>query len=362
MIKTSDIDFQRITPTQFEELSFKLIRRFGFQEIRWRQGAGDNGRDIQAINIEGNQLVGSYEEKWFFECKHYKGGVPPVEFDSKFAWATAEKAKNLAFILSSHITNNGDVWFNNRKAGVDYNVHLIEGNELKELLLEHLDLVKEFGLIESNLKLINLIYDKWIINDCIPSWHIVITTLQETNFNHLNINETLLLISLMVIHIESSNNVEGDEVFICFDRIIEFGISLYFDNVNNEVIFEKTTWNKIEWTDDVNFGQIDYFPEEEGYSYASVNKVKFDNVDGLFGILINFNDENNLIIKPFFIAQDSSLSLTKFQMLSQEKAIEFKKDYIENRPIEPKIKTMDNFTWDTWDTIEDEGFFKGSEK
>lgn len=358
MIRTSDIDFQRITSTQFEELCFKLIRRFGFQKVRWRQGAGDNGRDIQAIKIENTELTGSYEEKWFFECKHYKGGVPPVEFDSKFAWATAEKAKNLVFILSSYITNNGDGWFDKRKSNVEYNVHLMEGNELKELLLEHIDLVKEFGLIESNLKLISLVYDKWVINDNIPSWHAVITTLKETNFEHLNLNEVLLLISLMEIHEKlnsEKNQLGGEDEQLFMDsqhEIIEFGNQLYFENTDEEVVFEKSTWEKIEWIQEVNFGEILDEPIEESLPHTSINKVKYDGVNGFFGVLVTFNDKDNQIVKPFFIAQDSSLSLTKFQTIDAENTIEFKKGYVENRPKEPEKETLENFGWEIID-VED---------
>jgi hypothetical protein len=367
MIKTSDIDFQRISPSQFEELGFKLIRRFGFQKVRWRQGAGDNGRDIQAIKIENNELTGNYEEKWFFECKHYKGGVPPTEFDSKFAWATAEKAKNLVFILSSHITNNGDVWFEKRKAGVEYNTHIIEGNELKELLLDHIDLIKEFGLIESNLKLISLIYDKWIINNTIPTWHAVITTLNETNCEHLNLNEVLLLISLMEIHekLNSENNqLGGDDEMLFMDshhEIIEYGNKLYFENTENEIAFEKSTWDKIEWVQEVNYGEINDDSIEDYFPHSSINKVKFDGVDGFFGILSIFDSESKQIIKPFFLAQGSSLSLTKFQTLNPESTKEFKKDYTENRPTEPEKETLSNFGWEIID-IKDSDFFNESEK
>ncbi|RCW29652.1 restriction endonuclease [Marinilabilia salmonicolor] len=358
MIRTSDIDFQKITPAQFEELGFKLIRRLSFQKVRWRQGAGDNGRDIQAIKFENNELTGTYEEKWFFECKHYKNGVPPVEFESKFAWATAEKAKNLVFILSSHISNNGDGWLDKRKAGVEYNVHLIEGNELKEVLLDHIDLVKEFGLIESNLKLISLIYDKWIINDAIPSWHTVITTLNETNLEHLSLNEVLLLISLMEIHEKlnsEKNQLGGEDEQLFMDsqhKIIEFGNNLYFKNTQNEVAFEKSTWDKIEWCQDINYGEINDEPIEDSFAHSSVNKVKFEGVIGFFTVLTEFNDEGYQIVKPVFIAQDSTLSLIKFETLNPQDTNDFKKDYIDYRPTETEKDTFNNFFG--WDIIEDD--------
>jgi hypothetical protein len=56
-----------------------------YQGLVWRQGGADSGRDIEGRRTVNNPLIGSYNEKWFFECKRFENGVPPEKLNSKIA-------------------------------------------------------------------------------------------------------------------------------------------------------------------------------------------------------------------------------------------------------------------------------------
>lgn len=77
------LDFEALSPTDFEEFCFDLMAESGFSNVDWRKGTplaaspSDRGRDIVSRrsmrDIDGHE----YEERWFVDCKHYKRGVPP---------------------------------------------------------------------------------------------------------------------------------------------------------------------------------------------------------------------------------------------------------------------------------------------
>lgn len=81
MVEKFSLD--HLTPTEFEEFCFDLLKELDFKNVNWRKGTGhkasssDDGRDIECekliIDVDGKIST----EKWFIECKRYKKGVPP---------------------------------------------------------------------------------------------------------------------------------------------------------------------------------------------------------------------------------------------------------------------------------------------
>jgi hypothetical protein len=72
-----DIDFSQISPKEFENLCYEMVVSYGYQNVIWRQGGGDNGRDIEARLPFNTAFSQGIISRWFFECKHYANGVPP---------------------------------------------------------------------------------------------------------------------------------------------------------------------------------------------------------------------------------------------------------------------------------------------
>jgi len=50
--KEEDVNFDRLSPDDFEELCFDLLLRMGYKNLVWRQGGADQGRDIEGKYIE----------------------------------------------------------------------------------------------------------------------------------------------------------------------------------------------------------------------------------------------------------------------------------------------------------------------
>ncbi len=164
----SDINFKKISDTQFEELCFELLLRLGYKKLTWRQGSADNGRDIEGELLVNNSLIENYSEKWFFECKNYSKGVPPEELYSKIAWADAEKPHHLTLLISSHLSNNSRTWLEKISKEKQYFIHVIEGKQLRKIVLNFNDIVsKHFS--DKYQKLINDAKKNWLIHELYPS-------------------------------------------------------------------------------------------------------------------------------------------------------------------------------------------------
>jgi|JI6StandDraft_1071083.scaffolds.fasta_scaffold42964_1 hypothetical protein len=139
-----NINFDIISPTEFERLCFELLLKLGYSEVTWRQGGADNGRDIEATFNFSTPLT-TKKTKWFFECKHYTtGGVPPEHLNSKIAWADAERPDFLVLIMSSYPTTTGREWLEKLKAQKPYTIIVIDGQDLKRRILSFTDLIERF--------------------------------------------------------------------------------------------------------------------------------------------------------------------------------------------------------------------------
>lgn len=139
-----DINFLNLTDNQFEELCYELLDKMGYKNLVWRQGGADSGRDIEGYLTVENSLVGSRDEKWFFECKRYTAGVPAEQLNSKIAWADAEKPKHLVFLISPYLSNSTRTWLEKISANKPYAVHIVEGKQLKQTILSHPELLAKY--------------------------------------------------------------------------------------------------------------------------------------------------------------------------------------------------------------------------
>lgn len=183
-----DIDFLSITDNQFEEACFELLIEMGYQELIWRQGGADNGRDIEGFYQNKNPLVEIVNEKWFFECKRYEGGVPPEQLYSKIAWADAEKPQHVVFFISSYLSNNARTWLEKISRDKSYFIHVIEGKRLKGLLLEHSHIITKY-FVSQYEKLLLDTRKNWLVHGIYPDIATLIVLLESLDLSKLTENE-----------------------------------------------------------------------------------------------------------------------------------------------------------------------------
>ena len=170
--RIEEIKYNDISPTEFENLTYDLLTSYNFQNIVWRKGGADSGRDIEA-QLYFSNAIKKVKTKWFFECKHYLKGVPPEDLNSKIAWADAENPDFLVFIISSYLTNNARTWLEKIKVQKIYNIIVIEGDELKERIIQYPDLVERYFALNRHEKLLkNAKENKNKFNIC-PSFELM---------------------------------------------------------------------------------------------------------------------------------------------------------------------------------------------
>lgn len=154
------LDFEGLSPTDFEEFCFDLISESGFSNVDWRKGTplssspSDRGRDIVArkamSDIDGHE----YEERWFIDCKHYKRGVPPDALQGTIAWANAERPSVVLFIASGYLTNGAKDWIADyeRTSRPPFRIRVWEKPQLLKLVEKNLDLAFKHDVGTSTLR------------------------------------------------------------------------------------------------------------------------------------------------------------------------------------------------------------------
>lgn len=204
------IDFNKLTPNEFEELCFELILKHGFSKVIWRQGGADNGRDIEAISTINNSLVGMFEEKYFFECKKYENAVPPAELNSKIAWADAEKPQHLVFMISSYLSNNARTWLEKIEIDKSYKIHVIEGAILSKILLQHEELVSKYFILDKYINLLDETIDKWVLHNLTPNFYTYYYLLENLDKTSLSIKQIVFLYTSYFVHYSRLEEIENE--------------------------------------------------------------------------------------------------------------------------------------------------------
>ncbi len=241
MIYTADdVKFDQLSPTEFERLCFELLLKYGFTEVSWRQGGADNGRDIEAYLNFPNQIV-EKKTKWFFECKRYTGrGVPPEHLNSKIAWADSERPDFLVMLISSYITTPARRWLDGIRDQKQYDIVVIEGEELKNKLLQFPDLIECFFAADRYEQLLIDVKKHWRQYKIDPSYE----SLKEITGNidpaKLDLNDLgfiLMSFHKNYSHFESRNDYYGDFT----DEILEplFTRLAELSSNNNLELFDK---------------------------------------------------------------------------------------------------------------------------
>lgn len=187
------IDFNKLTPQEFEELCFEFILKLGFSNVTWNRGGADSGRDIEAYASVSNNLLGFYNDRFFIECKHHEKGVPPEKLTSKVAWADAEKPDHLVLLVSSYLTEKSRLWLEKIEKDKTYKIHVLEGKQLKSLISLHDDLVEKFFPRSDSVTLLNETKKNWLKHSLEPSLSTVIFLIEQLNLDVLPASDLAFL-------------------------------------------------------------------------------------------------------------------------------------------------------------------------
>jgi Restriction endonuclease len=219
-----DIQFEQISPRGFENLCYDLLVKLNFENLIWREGGADNGRDIEA-SFTFKNTIKIKETKWFFECKHYNSvGVPPEHLNSKIAWADAELPNSLVIFASSYLTNNARTWLEKISHQKQYEIICIEGEELKQRLLNYPDLIERYFSLNRYGQMLKDITDyknKFNIKPSFEMLKEIIENIDITKLDNDDIGFILLNFFGQYSYFESRNDIYGDFDDKIINRVLE---------------------------------------------------------------------------------------------------------------------------------------------
>jgi hypothetical protein len=132
------IEWQRITPDEFEDLCFSLLGKLNFQNRDWREGLVDGTRDISATTFI-QEIPGHQKElKWFIECRANSGQTLTSD-DLRQSVDALRIAKPERYLLMTTATlaPRTKRWLLAQFESED-RIQYIEAPELEELLERHL--------------------------------------------------------------------------------------------------------------------------------------------------------------------------------------------------------------------------------
>lgn len=243
MKSIDDIDFKRLSSTQFEELCFDLLMELGFRKLIWRQGGADSGRDIQGTREVISGLVDPFQETWFFECKRYEAGVPPVALNSKVAWADAERPKHMVFLISSYITNDARNWLDSISRDKFYQVHLIEGKQLQHLVLRFQSLISRYFSPDVQ-RLMQQAHRAWILHNLVPEPRLLRALAETHNLAEYEVGQLAFLWASLKVRFNELNANMRDSWGESYDII--FSMLKRHTNTGEPVLETAGDWSLIE--------------------------------------------------------------------------------------------------------------------
>ncbi len=193
VLQEKDIDFSKLGWELFEELCFDLLLKYHFHSLVWRQGGHDKGRDIEALFTVTNPIVGNFQEKWFIECKHHKGGLKVTDIADKIEWATAEKANHFLLITTAHLTQPTREWLDKKQENLSFRVHELNGKLLKMRLLAFPDLVIKYFFSDRGIVIAEML-KLWVLYDILPEAKSYYITRSKADLGKLKMEQLIFLL------------------------------------------------------------------------------------------------------------------------------------------------------------------------
>jgi hypothetical protein len=140
-----EIDFARLDPQSFENLVADLLRTLGFS-IEHQTLSANTGFDFEATLSTEDPFGAHREELWLVEVKHYKNQRVSVEALRQMIgyMTTLPGARKGLVVSSAQLTSAAQDVLAELTTRARVELRVIDGTELKQLLLQHPELVKRY--------------------------------------------------------------------------------------------------------------------------------------------------------------------------------------------------------------------------
>jgi hypothetical protein len=143
-----EIDFSQLTWEKFEDLVADLLAKLDFKNIEKQRATQDAGFDMKADYSLNDPFGVPKTETWLIQCKLYKKSRADVKTISQFLFSLGILASNYRGLLitNSQLTSVTQDHLAHLETKVGKDVRVIDGTELKRLLIKHKDLVRKYFL------------------------------------------------------------------------------------------------------------------------------------------------------------------------------------------------------------------------
>jgi hypothetical protein len=137
-----EIDWTKITPSQFEELCWHILFENGFQNLKWIGGSGDRGRDILATKTEHPLSGIEIQSKWIIQCKKYSHSPSPANLEADIVWAEGHRPDYFLIILTCTITSGTYDWLNQIQPRRTFKILVLDKPMLETQILKNFEALK----------------------------------------------------------------------------------------------------------------------------------------------------------------------------------------------------------------------------
>jgi len=139
------LDFKRLSPQSFEALIKELLARIGFQEIHPTKSQ-DLGIDLIAEQLRLDEFGTEHREVWLVELKLYQKSRADLRSLKQLVayLKNSSKIDKALLVTNSNLTSAALEWLQSIKAQEQIDLQVLDGTELRNLLLQHDDLVQKY--------------------------------------------------------------------------------------------------------------------------------------------------------------------------------------------------------------------------
>lgn len=223
------INFDNLTPNEFENFCCDLLLELGCHEINWRKGTAkqsspsDFGRDIECLYTKRDYLLGeTTTEKWFIECKHYKQGVPSNELLSILSSCTAEKVDRCIIIASGFLSNPAKEFIKNFESTnkPNFKISIWEKPKLENLTSNMNHLLRKYNIFykDSILEYINPYHSEYIKDTTLNKLDTFISAFKKLRYNT---RDHILQILNLLFFSNEINTIDFTNYDLCFDEFLK---------------------------------------------------------------------------------------------------------------------------------------------
>ena len=146
IISAPRIDFSTLDGRKFELLIADLLKKLGFINVKIGEKIGDYEADIIAEYNKQDPFNLEFKEHWIIETKFYrKERVSTRTLNQLVGYILGiSNSHNIALITNSQLSSYAKNWLKNIQSKERLPIRLVEGPELKKLLLKYPVLIDKY--------------------------------------------------------------------------------------------------------------------------------------------------------------------------------------------------------------------------